>query len=906
MWIVQKTIFTYQNENYEHRLEQLSEEDRKMFQCLSIISAPLDGLSSLSDILNTLRYRNMLITSEADEDASTQEIQKDEFMSNATSSVDTESEMTEFISSLDFGEFEREESRKSTTDTDKSTNTHSILQYMTYALKTLPFILVMDHLDEFLRLPALPSGETAVSLLQSLFSDSFAFPVVVLAVTTTFGTHTSLSSSLSSSSSSTSSSSSSSSSSTASSSYQSIYSQACSLFLRQTRFSRVFRFPRLSSYSFLRSNLKQFAMLPAKIVDSSIVINIDYANQENCFLTSSLSPSTSPSHSHEHTSFNSHVLDLLSSWIFRYLPGFSLRELKRLLLFAVVIQDCDLKRIFNQKKMKKEKKEEKDLDDRRKSKKDRKRLAEIPTPLSASSSQSSPSPSSSSSPSSFSSSDQSPLISSTSTTSSNCLVFNEEIIKKAAKMTRPGSKMANSHDISDSTPNSLPSNTSDTTAQSSHSPSPSSDTISHALPNDNKSILQQNSLHSSIHFTSLSHLLSTPADQITMPVVVSALRSFFLSDVVGYDSVKKQLFDILILPSLAKLSHTLSNTSYLSQYSQSSQSSQSSHSSHSSLTHLPRSLPLQTFGIILHGPSGCGKSHIASSLSSFFSSSASNIVSLPLLLRSSLGDSEKTIKQLFADCRQNRPSVLVFDHLDAVGQKRGGIMGGKSGSDDGGNDVFSRIVTQLLTEMDGISGEDAEEGEGRFLSRVDDDDDGDDDTLAEKSDSKKEEDNANDNSYALSQYFSLSQYCIVVGLCEDIKVIDPALARPGRFEHHIEIPLPEANDRKALLKEWLTPVSKEEIEKTDISKCSKENAHSTSKICVTKSYGKKKEQSPTENDWFDAFIERAARKSEGMSSSSIKASIRDSVLDSISKKDKPHWIINTSSLIKSLQKRKNY
>jgi transitional endoplasmic reticulum ATPase len=145
-------------------------------------------------------------------------------------------------------------------------------------------------------------------------------------------------------------------------------------------------------------------------------------------------------------------------------------------------------------------------------------------------------------------------------------------------------------------------------------------------------------------------------------------------------------------------------------------------------------------GILLYGPPGTGKTLLARALAS---QSGINFVSVkgPALLTKYVGESERAIRDLFKRARQSAPCVLLFDEIDALAPSRGG------GSDDG--HVSSRVVAQLLTELDGI-----EDLEG----------------------------------------------VLVVGTTNRRDMVDPALLRPGRFDLLLEVREPDLEGRTAIFR----------------------------------------------------------------------------------------------------------
>jgi len=102
----------------------------------------------------------------------------------------------------------------------------------------------------------------------------------------------------------------------------------------------------------------------------------------------------------------------------------------------------------------------------------------------------------------------------------------------------------------------------------------------------------------------------------------------------------------------------------------------------------------QRSGILLYGPPGTGKTLIAKAVATECSL---NFISVkgPELLNMYIGESEKNVRDVFERARNAKPCVLFFDEMDSVAPKRG------QGSDSGG--VMDRVVSQLLTELDGMN-----------------------------------------------------------------------------------------------------------------------------------------------------------------------------------------------------------
>ena len=145
-------------------------------------------------------------------------------------------------------------------------------------------------------------------------------------------------------------------------------------------------------------------------------------------------------------------------------------------------------------------------------------------------------------------------------------------------------------------------------------------------------------------------------------------------------------------------------------------------------------------GILLFGPPGTGKTLLAKAVAS---TSESNFISIkgPELLSKWVGESEKGIREIFRKARQASPCVIFFDEIDAIAPRR-------SGYDAGDSHVTERLVSQMLTEIDGLED----------LKGV-----------------------------------------VIIGATNRPDIIDEALLRPGRFDRLLEIPIPDNNTRKQIL-----------------------------------------------------------------------------------------------------------
>ncbi|RNF11977.1 putative vesicular transport protein [Trypanosoma conorhini] len=143
-------------------------------------------------------------------------------------------------------------------------------------------------------------------------------------------------------------------------------------------------------------------------------------------------------------------------------------------------------------------------------------------------------------------------------------------------------------------------------------------------------------------------------------------------------------------------------------------------------------------GVLLYGPPGCGKTLVAKAIAN---QSGANFISIkgPELLNKFVGESERSVRMVFARGRASAPCVLFFDELDALAPRRGS---------DRANPSSERVVNQLLTEMDGV--------EGR-------------------------------------------EDVYVIGATNRPDMIDPAMLRPGRLDKLLYVPLPSVEQRASIL-----------------------------------------------------------------------------------------------------------
>jgi transitional endoplasmic reticulum ATPase len=99
-------------------------------------------------------------------------------------------------------------------------------------------------------------------------------------------------------------------------------------------------------------------------------------------------------------------------------------------------------------------------------------------------------------------------------------------------------------------------------------------------------------------------------------------------------------------------------------------------------------------GFIFHGPPGTGKTLFAKAVATAFDATIL-VVSGPEVTDMYVGESERKVREIFAEARRNAPAVVVFDEFDSIATRR-------SGREDGGSRANNAMVAQLLTEMDGF------------------------------------------------------------------------------------------------------------------------------------------------------------------------------------------------------------
>jgi cell division protease FtsH len=153
-------------------------------------------------------------------------------------------------------------------------------------------------------------------------------------------------------------------------------------------------------------------------------------------------------------------------------------------------------------------------------------------------------------------------------------------------------------------------------------------------------------------------------------------------------------------------------------------------------------------GVLLMGPPGTGKTLLARALAGeagvpFYSITGSEFIEVYV------GVGASRVRNLFKEAKAHAPSIIFIDELDSVGRTRGTGLGG-------GHDEREQTLNQILSELDGFEGHEA---------------------------------------------------VIVLAATNRPDVLDPALLRPGRFDRHVTLDLPDKKDRVAIMQVHLRKVA---------------------------------------------------------------------------------------------------
>ena len=169
-------------------------------------------------------------------------------------------------------------------------------------------------------------------------------------------------------------------------------------------------------------------------------------------------------------------------------------------------------------------------------------------------------------------------------------------------------------------------------------------------------------------------------------------------------------------------------------------------------------------GILLYGPPGTGKTLIARKIGEILNCKPPKIVNGPEIFNKFVGVAEENIRKLFADAEADAPKgdqsplhLIIFDEFDSICKQRGAVRDGTG--------VGDNVVNQLLSKIDGVN----------QLNNV-----------------------------------------LLIGMTNRKDLIDEAILRPGRFEVHVEIGLPDEHGRVEILQIHTRSMKEHELLHPDV------------------------------------------------------------------------------------------
>ncbi|WP_297092727.1 CDC48 family AAA ATPase [Thermococcus sp.] len=241
-------------------------------------------------------------------------------------------------------------------------------------------------------------------------------------------------------------------------------------------------------------------------------------------------------------------------------------------------------------------------------------------------------------------------------------------------------------------------------------------------------------------------------------------------------------------------------------------------------------------GVLLYGPPGTGKTLLAKAVAN---EANAHFIAIngPEIMSKFYGESEERLREIFKDAEENAPSIIFIDEIDAIAPKREEVVG----------EVEKRVVSQLLTLMDGLK------GRGKV---------------------------------------------IVIAATNRPDALDPALRRPGRFDREIEVGVPDKKGRKEILqihtrgmplepdydKATVLKVLKELMKRESFEKAKLERL--LEKVSAAKSDEEVKEALKSESEVYpevrsrliDRMLEEIAEKTHGFVGADLAALAREAAM----------------------------
>lgn len=157
-------------------------------------------------------------------------------------------------------------------------------------------------------------------------------------------------------------------------------------------------------------------------------------------------------------------------------------------------------------------------------------------------------------------------------------------------------------------------------------------------------------------------------------------------------------------------------------------------------------------GVLLYGPPGTGKTLLAKAVAGETEATFIHVVGSELV-RKYIGEGAKLVKEIFRIARERTPSIIFIDEIDAIGGRREDTSSGER--------EVHRTLIQLLAEMDG---------------------------------------------------FKPLEGVVVLAATNRPDLLDPALLRPGRFDRHIHVPLPDSKARREIINLYLSRIKNRDID----------------------------------------------------------------------------------------------